>query len=662
MVQRKESEGKNKFSEKSSQFKEEELLKSSSESEDDEENYDRRHESNTDLPHEYWQIQKLVKYLKGGNQTATVISLCALRDLNLHQEACQLAMRDVGGLEILINLLETNELKCKFSSKKIVRRGALINDKTGFYKAFRDESQVNVFMIAAEKKAAFDNTELGNIITNAFKMPGLFSAHYLKQYGENISHVAKFRRARKAVRQYGGIKKLVQLLDYTDSLTEFGIEIARAGALALWSCSKSDKNKIAIKNAGGIMLLAKLLKSDNEGLLIPIVGTLQECASLASYRLAIREEGMVKDLVNNLRKNNTELQQHCASAIYKCAEDKDTRDLVRVYGGLEPLIALLAHAETKELLVAVTGAIWKCAISSDNVVVFQQLKAIEQLITLLNNQHEEVLINVVGALGECAKIQANCSIIRKSGGIAPMVSLLTGTNQQLLVNVTKAIGQCASEQENMAIIDRLDGVRLLWSLLKSPNPEVQSSAAWAICPCIENAKDAGEMVRSFVGGLELIVSLLKSENSEVLSSVCAAIGKIAKDEENLAVRTDHGVVPMLAHLTNTTDDRLRHYLSEAISRCCTWGNNRVSFGQAGAVAPLVRYLKSTNSDVHLSTTKALFQLSRDPNNCIVMHSNGVVKSLLKMVGSSDEQIQEAAAGCLNNIRKLALANEKAMDT
>ncbi|XP_047139285.1 outer dynein arm-docking complex subunit 2 isoform X3 [Hydra vulgaris] len=573
MVQRKESEGKNKFSEKSfscqpsSQFKEEELLKSSSESEDDEENYDRRHESNTDLPHEYWQIQKLVKYLKGGNQTATVISLCALRDLNLHQEACQLAMRDVGGLEILINLLETNELKCK-----------------------------------------------------------------------------------------------VQLLDYTDSLTEFGIEIARAGALALWSCSKSDKNKIAIKNAGGIMLLAKLLKSDNEGLLIPIVGTLQECASLASYRLAIREEGMVKDLVNNLRKNNTELQQHCASAIYKCAEDKDTRDLVRVYGGLEPLIALLAHAETKELLVAVTGAIWKCAISSDNVVVFQQLKAIEQLITLLNNQHEEVLINVVGALGECAKIQANCSIIRKSGGIAPMVSLLTGTNQQLLVNVTKAIGQCASEQENMAIIDRLDGVRLLWSLLKSPNPEVQSSAAWAICPCIENAKDAGEMVRSFVGGLELIVSLLKSENSEVLSSVCAAIGKIAKDEENLAVRTDHGVVPMLAHLTNTTDDRLRHYLSEAISRCCTWGNNRVSFGQAGAVAPLVRYLKSTNSDVHLSTTKALFQLSRDPNNCIVMHSNGVVKSLLKMVGSSDEQIQEAAAGCLNNIRKLALANEKAMDT
>jgi len=30
-----------------------------------------------------------------------------------------------------------------------------------------------------------------------------------------------------------------------------------------------------------------------------------------------------------------------------------------------------------------------------------------------------------------------------------------------------------------------------------------------------------------------------------------------------------------------------------------------------------------------------------------------------MVGATDESLQEASAGCLANIRKLALANEKA---
>ena len=57
------------------------------------------------------------------------------------------------------------------------------------------------------------------------------------------------------------------------------VEVARCGALALWSCSKSKKNKEAMRKAGAIPLLARLLKSEHENMLIPVVGTLQECAS-----------------------------------------------------------------------------------------------------------------------------------------------------------------------------------------------------------------------------------------------------------------------------------------------------------------------------------------------------------------------------------------------
>ena len=31
-----------------------------------------------DLPQDFWQVQKLVRYLKVGNQTATIIALCNL--------------------------------------------------------------------------------------------------------------------------------------------------------------------------------------------------------------------------------------------------------------------------------------------------------------------------------------------------------------------------------------------------------------------------------------------------------------------------------------------------------------------------------------------------------------------------------------------------------
>ena len=381
-----------------------------------------------------------------------------------------------------------------------------------------------------------------------------------------------------------------------------------------------------------------------------------------TYRLAIRTSGMIRFLVENLSKSkNVELQTHCASAIFKCSEDGETRLLVQKFNGIEPLAALLDNPanNNKDLLIAVTGAVWKVSQNVENVLNFIKLGTIKRICALMDSQPEEVLVNMVGALGACAQIPEGRSAIRESNGITPLVNLLTRTDPNLLVNVTKAVGACSLDSDCMATIDRLDGVRLLWSLLKSPNPAVQASAAWAISPCIEHAKDAGEMVRSFVGGLELIVSLLKSDNTEVLASVCAALANIANDEENLAVITDHGVVPMLAKLTNTKDDRLKKNLAAAIARCCHWGLNRVAFGSAKAVAPLVKFLKSPDKEVHRATALALHQLSMDADNCITMHENGVVQLLLGMVGSPDEVLQEAAAGTIGNIRKLALASEKA---
>jgi uncharacterized protein (UPF0147 family) len=279
-----------------------------SESESDEEDelavVERRFEPGADLPSEYWQIQKLVKYLKGGNQTATIIALCAMRDLNLSQESCQHAIRDVGGLEVLINLLETDDIKCKVGSLKILKE---ITRNPHIRRAVADIGGLQTLIA---------------ILRDANKDLRCLAA-------ETIANVAKFARARRTVRQslrvapgQSGIKLLVKLLDVNrleanSEAERADLEVARAGAMALWSCSKSSSNKRAMRRAGVIPLLGSLLKSKYENLVIPVVGTLQECASQNAYRQAIRTQGMVEDLVKHLSNNNEELKMHCASAIFK---------------------------------------------------------------------------------------------------------------------------------------------------------------------------------------------------------------------------------------------------------------------------------------------------------------------------------------------------------
>lgn len=68
-------------------------------------------------------------------------------------------------------------------------------------------------------------------------------------------------------------------------------------------------------------------------------------------------------------------------------------------------------------------------------------------------------------------------------------------------------------------------------------------------------------------------------------------------------------------------------------------------------------MASNDVNTHRNTAVALYYLSKNSFNCITMHECGVVPFLLRSVASEDRELQEACAGCLANIRRLALEAE-----
>ena len=155
--------------------------------------------------------------------------------------------------------------------------------------------------------------------------------HLKLHAAESLAKLAKYKKGRTIVRKNIGIPKVVDLLDVDMAKPDnagndpegdlsLDMKVARGGTYALWSLCKSKQNRMLIKKAGGFPLLARLIKSKNISLLIPVIGTLQECAAEKSYCMAIQAEGMVEDFVENLLNDNMELRKHCASAIFKCAQ------------------------------------------------------------------------------------------------------------------------------------------------------------------------------------------------------------------------------------------------------------------------------------------------------------------------------------------------------
>ena len=66
-------------------------------------------------------------------------------------------------------------------------------------------------------------------------------------------------------------------------------------------------------------------------------------------------------------------------------------------------------------------------------------------------------------------------------------------------------------------------------------------------------------------------------------------------------------------------------MAEAIAMCSKWGNNAKRFCDEGAVKPMVEYLGSHDIIVQRSAMRALEQLGKNPESCIIMHRSGVVK-------------------------------------
>lgn len=373
-----------------------------------------------------------------------------------------------------------------------------------------------------------------------------------------------------------------------------------------------------------------------------------------TFREDIRKEGMIEAIVKHLKKGDTALKTLCANALFKCAEDDSTRELIFRFGGLELLVQIMMgsrSSENTELLAATVGALWKCALNKNNVKRLEQFGAVKALILLLKNpeQTNKVLANTLGAMHEFAHSKRTLLTLKEDKVIHVVVRALSITERPVLINATRLLAICAKEESCRSTILHTDGLRLLWSLLKFLDSDVVAAAAEAISECVVDEEESADIVRSFVGGLELITSLLRSDDRQVLISVNKAIISIGRDRENLSILTDYEVVPLLISLVYTKDEELKRWVAQAIATCSGLDKNVKSF--SSAVVPLANSLKrSSGVAVKRAVACALERLSLDPYNCFIIQQHDALKTLLALTSSDDERVQEAAAGCIKNMR------------
>lgn len=433
-----------------------------------------------------------------------------------------------------------------------------------------------------------------------------------------------------------------------------------------WLVNSKRNVKVAEKY-GLFRITARLLKSTHTSIILPALRICQLLAFAESFQVASDTEKIIPDIVKHLQSTDETIVTETCVAIFKCANNMRTRQLLHENNAIKLLFKLLQDKSKwsdEKYLEASTGALYMCSMLETNAIELDNLNAMSVFMEIQKfvvETSDIILANVCGVIAQLLKLKNATSITQfcTSPQFELTIKFLNYSYEPLLQNASAILAECSKDSVYAKKLDELDGTRLLWSLLRNPCAQVKANASWALCEYIQNDENSGKVIRSLVCALELVANLLKSTNNIVLASTCALISHIARDEYNLAILTEYNVIEQLARLVHDKDEHLQEHLASAIASCSTYGTNTQKLGELRTITPIVRFMASTNKNLHRTAATALENLSGDPFNCVTMHQNGVVPFLLEAIGSTDRVLQSAAANCLSNIRKLILTAEEA---
>ncbi|GAU23360.1 hypothetical protein TSUD_334070, partial [Trifolium subterraneum] len=204
-------------------------------------------------------------------------------------------------------------------------------------------------------------------------------------------------------------------------------------------------------------------------------------------------------------------------------ENTSIKTLVRVEGGIPPLVELLEFNDTK-VQRAAAGALRTLAFqNAENKNQIVQCNALPTLVLMLGSEdptihYEAILLPLIYdfndsscclesqreaalLIGQFATTDSDCKIhISQRGAINPLIDMLESSDLQLREMSTFALGRLAQDSHNQAGIAYSGGIEPLLKLLGTKNASVQHNASFALYALADNEDNVPVIIKA--GGFQ----------------------------------------------------------------------------------------------------------------------------------------------------------------
>ncbi|CAF4754623.1 unnamed protein product, partial [Rotaria sp. Silwood2] len=209
------------------------------------------------------------------------------------------------------------------------------------------------------------------------------------------------------------------------------------------------------------------------------------------------------------------------------------------------------------------------------------------------------LLRIIKSLNELTKISQTIELFKQDKIFPDFIFYLQNeNNSEIQLNILFILQKCGKDKEASKMIIDNNGLQELWTLFKLASPSIKIAAGWTIRNCLASIENHGELIRSFDGVFYLILNTLSTENIDLLAVTLAIIAEIVKDEHNLEILTDLGIVSKISQLNDLDYPQLRKPYCDAIANLLDLPKNQEQFGNRRVMIALKNYLQEQDSELY----------------------------------------------------------------
>ncbi|XP_076014237.1 armadillo repeat-containing protein 3 [Genypterus blacodes] len=429
---------------------------------------------------------------------------------------------------------------------------------------------------------------------------------------------------------------------------------------------KGDENKVSLLGLGALDPLCQLISHSNKLLRRNALTALGTMANNADVHSVMKKVDIIPSIIEILLlEEDPDIVAYEFATMCLAALSVNILCRVQIYDnkGLPPLIQLLSSPDpdvNKFSLETIFNLVqdYPCR------MVLHELGAIPPILDLVRSDFPVIQLLALKTLVNITTDKHTCATFREEQGFEKIMDILNDKElNDLHHEALQIVSNCLRDSECLNMIQKGGGLTRLMEFILSPTlPETLSDAV----NCIARAAERSE-VRTLLHVQELekaLVELLTLEDSSVKAATCHAVASMSLSQASKDTFRDMDSIPVVVELLQSECLMLRGAATKALSNlthssqlnACTLGftvnipsMSAVPFSvvhQAGGHEVLVQMLGDRCAETVAHAAATLGNMAgQETLRCSIL-AQGAMQALMEPLKSTNTQILISTVQCL----------------